>query len=368
MKDVFEIRKANESELLSTAKRRIEHFPILKDIYDDDFLTGLIQHKNNYENLLLSLLVIDNPFDTQIILNLFEGIEGNLGLFRSEGDSTILKKKLRQWNTISFESAITELEFAAEYIRKGYQIELEPALPNGRKGDFSASKGTMKLYFEVKTICKEASIEDQAIINELEDRFSRMDEPFILSIDIKESCKPRVTVEISGFIRQKLKEIRETHLDIPYSFSCPENNNPLVTVDVISQVPDNEKGHISGFVFGGGIKGDWSDLRSKIASGVSQLHPDYPGVIIVEPYRLETTQYDIENALFGDLKINLFGELRPFRGGYRIFEKNRNNRLSAVIYYKKGLPKNEKLVYHNRFATTKLSDDIFDGENVTQFH
>lgn len=372
MKDVFEIRKANENELLSIAKRRIENFSILKEIYDDNFLIDLIRHKNNYENLLLSWLVIDNLFDTQIALKLFKDIEDDLNLFRSESDFSIFERKLRQWNTVSFESTITELEFAAEYLRKGYQIELEPTLPNDRKGDFSSSKGTMKIYFEVKTIYKEASIEDQAIINELEDRFSRMDEHFVINIDIRENCKPSEAVEVSRFMQQKLREIKDARLDIPYSFSYPDNNNPLVTVDVISQVPDNEKGYISGFVFGGGIKVDWSDLRSKIASGVSQLHPDYPGVIIVEPYRLETTQYDIENSLFGDLKINFLGELRYFRGGDRIFAKNKNNRLSAVIYYKKRLHKSgyskEKFVYHNCFATTRLSDDIFEGENVIQFH
>jgi hypothetical protein len=47
MRDIFEIRQSDENELLSLAKQRIERFSILKGIYDDEFLTELVHHKNN---------------------------------------------------------------------------------------------------------------------------------------------------------------------------------------------------------------------------------------------------------------------------------------------------------------------------------
>jgi hypothetical protein len=371
MRDLLEMRKADENELLSLAKLRIKSFPILKEIYDEEFLTDLVRYKNNYDNLLLFWLVVDSPIDVGLAYGFLKDIEEDLELFHSQRDFKVFRAKFRQWNTVAFEAAVTELEFAAEYLRRGYQIELDPDLPNNRKMDFYANKRATKIYFELKTIYTEASNEDQTIMNELSDRFSRMDQHVRISVDIKEEFKPSQTVEVSRYIRQKIKEIEENSIDLPFSFSYPENNDPIVIVDVLSRVPDSEKGYIAGFVFGGGIKGDWSDLRRKIVSGVSQLHPSYPGVIIVKPHGLQINQYDIENALFGDLKVNLLGKPQCFRGGDRIFAEKKNNRLSAVVYCEERLHElgyvKKKFVYHNPFAAIRLSADVFKGENVVQF-
>jgi hypothetical protein len=371
VRDVFEIRKADESELLLQARERLKSFPILGEIYDDEFLADLVRCKNNYDNLLLFWLVVDNPYDTGLAYEFLKDIEGNLELFHSQENFMVFKTKFRQWKTVAFEAAITELEFSAEYLKRGYQIELEPDLPNNRKGDFSASKGEVKIYFEVKTIYAEASNEDQTIMHELSDRLMGMDPHFRINIDVKEAFKPSQAAEVSRHILKKLMELDRLSSTFPLSFVYPENDNPIVTVDILSKVPDKEKGYIAGFVHGGGIKVDWNDLRRKIVSGVSQLHPDYPGVIIVKPHGLEVSQFDIKNALFGDLRVNLFGEPHFFRGGERVFAEKKNRRLSAVIYYEKRLHEagyaKKKLIFHNRFAAKRLLEDVFEGENVIQF-
>lgn len=371
MRDVFEIRRADKSELLLLAGKRLKSFPILKEIYDDEFLADLVRHKNNYDNLLLSWLVVDNLYDTGLAYEFLKDIEENLKLFPSQENFKIFKTKLRQWKTVAFEAAITELEFSAEYLKRGYQIELEPNLPNNKKGDFSANKGDIKIYFEVKTIYKEASNEDQTIMNELEDRLVDMSPHFRIDIDIKEKFRPSQAVEVSKYILQKLMELDRLSVTFPFSFAYPENDDPLAIVEIRSRVPNEEKGYISGFVHGGGIKVDWNDLRKKIVSGVSQLHPDYPGVIIVKPHRFEVLEFDIKNALYGDLKVNLFGKPQPFRSGERVFEEKRNRRLSAVIFYEKRLHgaryAKKKLIFHNQFAAKRLPKDVFEGENVIQF-
>lgn len=371
MQNISEIARANEEELLVIAKQRIEKFSILKRIYDDAFLSILVRHKSDLDNHLLVWLVIDNPFDKHSAIRFFQDIDENLDLLQHEGGIQKFKPKLRQWNTIPFESAIAELEFAAEYKKRGFQIELEPRLPNGEKGDFLASKDSVKIYFEVKCIFWERSLKDHAIINEISERFSRLNQAFVIGIDIKEIFQRKQTVKVVKYIQEKLKQFERTSFILPFSFVYPESGEPIIEIDIIKRLSNGEKGYVSGAVFGGGVKVNWNDLRSKISSGVSQLHPDHAGVLVIQPHGLETVQYDIENALFGDLAVTKFGDPKPLWQKDRIFYKNKNKRLSAVIYCKKRLYKSgyirEQIVYHNPYAKTRLSASTFSGEYVTQF-
>lgn len=372
MKDIYEIKKTNENRLLSAAKRRVEKFHTLKKIYDDDFLITLVRHKSHYDNILLFWLVNDNPIDSLITAKFLQDIENDVKLFKFDNNFSVLKRKLRQWKTIPFESTITELEFAAEYFRKGFKIEFEPLLPNDKRGDFCINKDCLKIYFEVKMIFSKASIQEDAITTDLSDRCDGIEHPFIISINLEEGFRLNQSAAFSKYLQKKLKEIEATSIDLPFSLVYPEIGNPTIKIDLIKRVPRGKRGYIMGFTYGGGIKSSWTDVRRKIVSGVSQLHPDYPGVIIVRPYGLHTGEYDIQNALYGDLSIrfNRVGS-QAFRTGDRIFGANKNKRLSAVVYYKKRLQNSgytkEKVVYHNPFAVHKIARDIFEGENVTQF-
>lgn len=371
MQNLSEISRANEEELLVIAKQRIEKFSILKRIYDDAFLSILVRHNSDLDNSLLVWLVIDNPFDKHTAIRFFQDVEENLELLRQEDSIQKFKPKLRQWKTIHFESAIAELEFAAEYKKRGFQIELEPRLPNGEKGDFLASKDSVKIYFEVKCIFWERSLKDTAIINEIIERFSRLNQPFVIGIDIKEIFQHKQTVKVVKYIQEKLKQFEHTSCTLPFSFVYPESGEPIIEIDIIKRLSNGEKGYVSGAVFGGGVKVNWNDLRSKISSGVSQLHPDHAGVLIIQPHGPETNLLDIQNALFGDMAVTKFGDPKLVRQRNKIFRKTRNKRLSAVIYCKKRLRDSgyiiEKIVYHNPYAKIKLSASTFSGEYVTQF-
>jgi len=367
MRDIYEIARADEEELLAIAKQRIENFSILKRIYGDDFLSKLVRHKIDSDNLLLCWLATDDL----VAIRFFQEIEENLELLQPEGSIEKFETKLKQRKTIPFESTIAELEFATEYKRRGYRIELEPSLPNGEKADFCASKDSVKIYFEVMCIFWESSLEENAIMDELFVRLGRMDQPFVIGIDLKKSFRRKQTVKVAKHIQKKLSQFERVSTSPPFSFVYPESGEPIVEIDVMKRLPEGEKGYISGGVFGGGVKGNWNNLRSKISSGISQLHPDYPGVIVVQPHGLGTGQYDIQNALLGDLAWNPLVEPELFRWKDRIFAKNKNKRLSVVIYCKRSLQESgyikKKFVYHNPHAKTKLSPDVFKGENVTQF-
>jgi hypothetical protein len=371
MKNFHEIRKADANELLWAAKQRLEEFPVLKEIYNDDFLITLIRNKNNRDNILLFWLVNNNPTDSLIAPKFMQGIENDVRLFRLDSNFSLLKRKLRQWKTIPFESAVTELEFAAEYCKKRYETEFEPLLPNNKKGDFCVNKDGLKIYFEVKMIFSKTSLQEDAIITDLSDRCDGIEQPFVLSVDIKKDFRLDQSAAFSKFLQKKLKEIDAISIDLPFSLVYPEIGNSAIKIDLVKRVPKGERGYIAGFIYGGGIKSSWVDVRRKIAAGVSQLHPDYPGVIIVRPYGLNTLEYDMRNALYGDLSVR-FNRVRSqvIRSGDRIFGVNKNKRLSAVVYYKKRLQSSgyekKMAVYHNPFALHKIARDVFEGENVTQ--
>ena len=328
----------------------------------------MVRKKFDFDTPLLYWLVVDNPFGKPVAIRFFRDIEENLDLLQQEDSIQKFKQKLRQRDTTHFESAVAELEFAAEYKKRGFQIELEPELPNGKTGDFLASKNSVKIYFEVKCIFWGHSLKNHAIINDLDTRFSRLDHPFVFGIDLKKGFKREQTAEVTKYVRKKLKQFEQNSIT-PFSFAYPETEESIIEVNVKKRLSNGEKGHFNGAVFGGGIKANWSDLRSKISSGINQLHPDHAGVLVIQPHGLETLQYDIENALFGDQAVNKFGDPKLVRQKDRIFHENKNERLNAVIYCKKRLYNSgytrEKIVYHNPYAKTKLPSSIFSEEHVT---
>ncbi|MEM2146815.1 MAG: hypothetical protein QW279_15740 [Candidatus Jordarchaeaceae archaeon] len=373
MKDNNEISKAEDGLLEDIANERLSHYHLLKKIYDVDFIADLIKNKRDPDNLLLFWIVNDNEFDYPTSKVLLKEIEEMLQPFVNSKNFESLKPKLRQWHSIPFESTLTELEFAYEYYKRGFKIELEPDLSNSRKSDFYAIDGELKIFFEIKLAYKEASRNNQALVNVISDCCQKTKHPFYIeNIDVGETVKPSDLREITKFIREKLTQLKNSSNILPCTIYYPNKENSQIKIDIKERLIDGQ-GFVAMWTYGGGITNKWTDLRRKIESGVSQLHPDYPGVVVFRPYGLDYLEYDIKNALYGDLSIN-FGrnqaETRWFRTGDRIFSPNSNNRLSAVIIYDKRLQNygfsRKKTVYHNPFAKNKLPKELFDGDNVTQ--
>jgi len=360
--DAFNIPKADDDELYRIAKQRICNYPLVQIIFTDGFIRNkAIKNKHDLDNMLLYWLVGDNPF----IPNAFQELEENLELLQTEGSIRVFRKKLRQWKTIPFESTITEIELAAEYKRRGYAIEFEPILPNGRKAEFIASKDSLKIFFEIKRRFPKRFMEENAITNEFLYRFHNMEEPFVIRIELEKSFHRKHTDNAIKYIKNILRRLETTSFNAPYRFYYKENGVILAIINIDMILPKGDKGGISGFNLGGDIKKDWSILRNWIASAINQLHPNHPGVLVIQPYGLRPSKYDIENALLGDLRAN------GFRMGDSILAQRQIERLSAVIYIKKVLQEwgwvIEKFVYHNAYAKRKLSIDVFKGDNVIQF-
>jgi hypothetical protein len=359
-----EIPRAKNEYLLILAKQRLGKYPLLFSIYTDKFLVKLVQKKYDLDNELLQYLVLQEP----IIDEIFQEIEENLDLLQPEFSLQKYANKLKQYNSINFQSVIAELDIISTFKRNGYQILIEPTLPNSRVGDFLATKNNLSIYFEVKGVVTERILKEGAISFELETRVSGMDEPYEISIELTEAIERMHVVNLSKFILNKLKNLDISTINIPYSFEYDENGKILAIITVDAKLSDGEKGYISVFYYPTTIKNDWSDLRKKISKKIRQLHPDYPGVIVLQPYSINIMLDDMENAILGDLRVNFRDPFFVFRAGDCIIGTDKNHRLSAIMCYQRkidgGKIHKKITIYHHYYANHKLSSNIYMDNNV----
>ena len=169
-----DIPRAPDRELMILAKKRLDNYPLLNSIYTDEFLEELVHKKHDLDNILLQYLVLQEP----IIDEIFQEIEDNLDLLQPECSLQKYSNKLKQYDSTSFKSVVTELDVTSIFKRDGYQIKIEPTLPNGKVGDFLATKNGLSIYFEVKRLLTEKIIKQSAISFELLTRISGMNEPY----------------------------------------------------------------------------------------------------------------------------------------------------------------------------------------------
>lgn len=356
-----DIPRAPDKELMILTKKKLGNYPLLKSIYTDEFLEELVHKKYDLDNILLQYLVLREP----IIDEMFQEIEENLDLLQPECSLQKYSNKLKQYDSISFKSVVTELDVASNFKRNGYQILIEPTLPNGKVGDFLATKNGLSIYFEVKRLVTERILKQSAISFELQTRISGMDEPYAISIELTDAMERSHVAKLSKFILNKLKNLNTRTISIPYSFEYDENGTILVTITVDARLSDDEKGFIGYFGYPVTMKSDWSDLRNKISKKISQLHPDYPGVIVIQPYSINVMLDDMENAILGDLKVNIRGPPVFFRTGDCIIGTDKNHRLSAIMCYQRKTDGSKKTnIYHHYYANHKLSPDFYTGNNV----
>ncbi len=359
-----EIPRAENEYLLILAKQRLAKYPLLRSIYTDEFLEELVRKKYDLDNMLLQDLVLQEP----ILDEIFHEIEENLYLLQPEGGLQKYSDKLKQYGSLSFQSVITELDIASNFKRNRYEILIEPTLPNGKVGDFLATKNGLSIYFEVKGLVTERVMKESAISFELQTRVSGMDEPYEISVEITKAMERKHVVNLSKFILNKLNNLNLKTINIPYSFEFNENGSLLALITVDARLSDGEKGYIGVFHYPATIKSDWSDLRNKISKKISQLHPDYPGVIVLQPYSINVGLADMENAILGDLKVNFRGPPVLFRAGDCIIGADKNHRLSAIICYQRkingGKIHKKTTIYHHYHANHKLSSNFYTGNNV----
>ena len=357
MRSSYEIRKADDDTLLRIIEDRLSNFPYIRALYTDEDIIKIISRKRSLDNELLATLVLDSPVCFQILSNINE----NLETLNPDGVIDFFKPKFQQWDLNSIRSTDVELYFAAVFKKYGYSIQFEPELPNGQRCEFLAKQGNITCYVEEKTIHKEKTEKERWISDELIDKLDNIDEPFRLSFELTDHVKKNDVDDIIKYILEQLREDQS----ITDSFNFSYEKRGFKLVDIIAyRLACGEKGYVSGFLYPGKMTTDWSDIRNKISQKVSQLHPDYPGVLVIHPLTIDIGIYDIFNAVFGDLAIPLNSNRDLVRLQNRILKRGKNKRVSAIIIHRRLSQMNgydiENIVIFNRYADNPLPPKFLD--------
>ncbi len=357
MRSSFEIRRAENDVLLQIVEDRLSHFPYIRELYNEKDIAKIIRKKNSLDNELLSTLVLNSPVYFQLLSNINE----NLETLYPDGVIDVFKTKLQQWDLNNFRSTVVELYFAAVFKKLGYSIQFEPDLPNHQKSEFLAKKGNITCYVEEKTIHRKETEKEHWISDELFDKLDNIDEPFSLSLEITEHVEKIDVDDIVTYIRERLRE--EQSITDSFNFSYDKNGIRLVEISG-NRLPSKEKGYVSGFGYPGRMTIEWSDIRKKISKGVSQLHPNYPGILVIHPLTIDIDLYDIFNAVFGDLAISKDKDMSLGRQQARILKADKNRRISSIIIHRRKNNEEgfniENIVIFNRYAENPLSRDFLD--------
>lgn len=372
MISIFDLEEMDDEELLSKIDTTLSTFPILKEIYDEDFLVDLVGKRFHYDNHLLWMLVCNHPQVTLI----WETVSKYLHLLKDSDAISHFREKLRHRGERVFHSYLTELEMAGYYKEKGYEIELEPEILSSKKNpDFKVELDDFRVYFEIRNLFMDELMQMENLDVQIHGMFTRIDERFVFSIFYKPlRLQIKHLKRLQMFIKKSLAEANKTqNLHFPFTLFFPDKKNTLAEVEVWGRPKKFDHGYLAGLGTTFGIPQGSKNVRRKISKKISQLPKGEANVVVVEPGHLF---YDVDyvvDALLGDvyISVNLKDHsTHAVRKGDRIFDAKKNTRLSAVIYYEKKFQNQKffarKTVFHNPFAAKPIGPDFFEDEGVKQ--
>ena len=141
---IFDLKKVEEKVLSELIKETIKNFPILKEIYDEEFQKRLVKNRYFFNNYLLWLLSSKEPY-TELT---WKEISRALFVLKESNALSCFKDKIKSTDEYVFKSYQTELDYAAYYKEKGYNVQLEPKLVGkGKKPEFKIESDDLKIYF-----------------------------------------------------------------------------------------------------------------------------------------------------------------------------------------------------------------------------
>lgn len=372
---IFDLPDKSEDELMELICETLDEFPILREIYDEDFLIGLIRKRFNLDNYLLLLLSSKMSFAHST----WKSIAENLQILKDCNAVLKFKNKLRILDKLSIEAVKTELEFPAHYKRKGYSVKIEPKISStGNNPDFSVLFEREPIFFEIKSLSEGKALSRyENLEKKIRSRLRRLDQLFVISISYGNKLMYNDIKALEKFTKKKLHELSEIEkkevLNLPLQFNF-ENKAELIVHGKPNRLPYGYLGVLSGpSMFIDDIKRTRRVIKSAVSGG--QLPPNNMGVVVVDCTLAQfINKIDIEDAIFGYLNMmvdNITLKTKTIRTGKKVFEKKGNRRISAVIFYIRKFHDPDFIfiskVYNNPYAIKPIPISFFREPIVEQY-
>ena len=352
----MELLDLDQKVIYSQIKATLEKYPLLKEIFDEKAIDGIVNDRFRLHRTLIWCLVNDAEY----VHDFWKHIVKWLSLLRE--DNGIEKFKSKLIDPKEFENSILEVEFAGRYKEKGYEVELEPrVLEKKISTDFKLSTDP-PIYFECKNISLEFLLQRERLRGELDRIFHRFKNAFEINIDFEKDLKETQLRLLKRRVIQETNNISPDKLPHKFDFCVGESKVAEIEIAKKSIYRFGYLGmvsHPAGFLF----EREFEQIRRKVREGLRHLPAAFPGVLILESRHPAISDFLIQNALSGDLKVVVAKERhlrnRLVRGSNRIFRPNQNRRLSAVYFIQRpfGRFSYEMNIYHNPFANKKLTED-----------
>jgi len=366
--NIFDLKKIDGKFLLGLLHQTVEEFPILKEIYAEEFLQEIVKDRYHFNNYLLWLLSSKEPY-TKATWN--EISKSLLLLIDSEG-LIHFKHKLRSNPQLFFQSYQTELDYAAYYKGKGYLIELEPTISSGKNPEFKIETDGFKVYFEAKNIFWEEMQEMTALETQIQGALGKITDPYAFSIFYDPRLSINNVSDLRRFVINACRSIGKSE-SFPKQLFFKSNGIMLSKVVIYGKTNKLTYGYLGGLQRRQAFEAPKPEIiRKKISKKATQLPENEANVIIIEPGFFGLDEDTIIDALYGDEFYYKEGEL--MKSGRRkngLYQPKQNTRISAIILSHKKFDNDSsfsrsKVVFHNPFANKALICSFFEDDRVKQ--
>lgn len=368
---IFELTEKTTDELYKKALTRLNAYPRLRGIYDQEFLAKLARRRN-YQNFLLWLLAEENQ-DTSTIL---DKIDSDLNLVREEIEDyqnrtgKSFYSRLKVDDEMSISCLMTELDYISFFKSRHHRVRIEPDLPDKKQTpDFKITAKSHEIYFEIKSITPEREWKKMSeITQEIQSRMRRLDVHYVFLTKLSRGFERSDINAFIEFAKKIFSDLqKKNHIVFPIELTFPHESSPKADLTITKE---SEKGFSGVISTPAMLLHSSQRLRDRIKSAVKQLPPSHPNVVVIDGSSSTISLDDLEDALEGDLslRISIYKDpirysTKTIRTGERVYGEF-NRRVSAVVLYKRKLRgqifEYRKIVIPNRNAYCQLDDELIN--------
>jgi hypothetical protein len=352
---IFDVPRLEEDDAWLRVRATLAAHPLLEHVYDEPFLGDQIRRRATSDGVLL--LWLAQP-DDEMAVAFWNAVVEDLSLLEPEGAVRVFRSKMRKDAVADFESWRTELSLAARLKRDGVGIVLEPPVGNGTADIMTRT--VPEAYWEIKSPLDLGDLrEDAAVQLDVQRRFRRIDEPYVLDLVSFDLARADVAKAAKDIKRQ---------IAAFYAASGTPPHRFVSSGLVIDAVAVTNRGHgylgtmmSKEYVFQDEHAGH---VVKHILKAAKQIPGDAAGVVVIDRICSDwLNEHDVVDACFGVERLVFVGNAHfNIRNG-GVFRPGYSTRISAVASYSRRWVANggelEMLFLHNPYARTPLPAGLF---------